>query len=147
MNFGLFFREQNFSTTRYLAHFLGDRCLSVCVTCNIDVLWHTGWMDHDATWYGHRIRPRPHCVRRGPSSPAEKGTAAPNFSVNVYCGQTVRWIKMPLGTEVGLGSDHIVLYGNTAPQKGHSTPIFGPCLLWPNRLRCHLVDLAQAALC
>jgi len=32
----------------------------------------------------------------------------------VYCGQTVRWIKMPLGTEVGLGAGHIVLDGDPA---------------------------------
>jgi len=29
----------------------------------------------------------------------------------VYCGQTVGWIKMPISTEVGLGSGHIVLDG------------------------------------
>ena len=34
---------------------------------------------------------------------------------SVYCGQTVGWIKMPLGTEVGLGTGHIVLDGNPAP--------------------------------
>jgi len=33
----------------------------------------------------------------------------------VYCGQTGEWIKMPLGTEVGLGPDHIVLDGHPAP--------------------------------
>jgi len=33
----------------------------------------------------------------------------------VYCGQTVEWIKMPLGTEVGLGLGHIVLDGDPAP--------------------------------
>ena len=33
----------------------------------------------------------------------------------VYCGQTVRWIKMKLGTEVGLGPDHTVLDGDAAP--------------------------------
>ena len=27
----------------------------------------------------------------------------------VYCGQTVAWIKMKLGTKVGLGPGHIVL--------------------------------------
>jgi len=27
-------------------------------------------------WYGGRPRPRPHCVRWGPSSPTERGTAA-----------------------------------------------------------------------
>jgi len=29
----------------------------------------------------------------------------------VYCGQTVGWIKMPLGTEIGFGPGHIVLNG------------------------------------
>ena len=32
----------------------------------------------------------------------------------VYCGQMVGWIKMPLGTEVGLGPGHIVLDGDPA---------------------------------
>ena len=42
----------------------------------------------------------------------------------VYCGQTVGGIKMPLGTEVGLGPGHVVLDGDPAPspQKGHSSP-------------------------
>jgi len=35
----------------------------------------------------------------------------------VYCGQTVGQIKMPLGTEVGLGPDHTVLDENPAPLK------------------------------
>jgi len=40
----------------------------------------------------------------------------------VYCGQTVGWIKMKLGVEVGLGLGHIVLDGAPAPPppKGHS---------------------------
>jgi len=33
----------------------------------------------------------------------------------VYCGQTVGWIKTKLGTQVGLASGQIVLYGNPAP--------------------------------
>jgi len=41
------------------------------------LLWPNGCLDEDATWYGSRPRPRPHCVRRGPSSPRERGTAAP----------------------------------------------------------------------
>jgi len=43
------------------------------------------------------------------------GTAALPFSVHVYCGQTVGWINMPLGKEVGLGPGHIVLDGDPAP--------------------------------
>jgi len=52
----------------------------------------------------------------------------------VYCGQTVGWIKMKLGTQVGLGPGHIELDGDPAPPppKGHSPSIFGPHLLWPN---------------
>jgi len=48
----------------------------------------------------------------------------------VYCGQTVGCAKMPLGMVAGLGPGHIVLDGDPAPQKA-TTPIFGPCLLWP----------------
>jgi len=33
------------------------------------LLWPNCWMDQDATWYGGRPWPRPHCVRWEPSSP------------------------------------------------------------------------------
>jgi len=62
----------------------------------------------------------------------------PQFSVRICCGQMVGWIKIPLGMEVGLGPGNFVLDGNPAPppQKGDgapsSSPIFSPCLLWPN---------------
>jgi len=49
------------------------------------LLWPNGWMDEDADWYGSRPRHRPHCIRWDPSS-REKGTIAPFFSANVYCG-------------------------------------------------------------
>ena len=45
-----------------------------------------------------------------PAPPPPKG-AEPQFSSHVYCGQTARWIKMALGTEVGL----VVLDGEPAP--------------------------------
>jgi len=32
-----------------------------------------------------------------------------------YCGQTVGWIKLKLGMQVGLGPGHMVLDGNPAP--------------------------------
>jgi len=52
----------------------------------------------------------------------------------VYCGQTVGWIKMSLGMEVGLGPGDIVLDGDPAPQNGGTAapPLFGSCLLLPN---------------
>ena len=44
------------------------------------------------------------------------------------------WIKTSLGREVVLVQGDIVLDGDPAPKKGHSSPppLFGPCLLWPN---------------
>jgi len=44
----------------------------------------------------------------------------------VYCGQTLGWIKMKLGVQVGLGPGHIVLDGDPALPfpKGHSPPQF-----------------------
>ena len=49
----------------------------------------------------------------------------------VCCGQTAGWIKMPVGTEVGLGSDDIVLDGDPAPssppkKRAQQPPLFGP---------------------
>jgi len=83
----------------------------------------------------YRSWPCPHCVRRGPSSPPQKGAEPPpQFSAHVYCGQTAGWIKMTLGMEVGLGPGHIVLGGEPAPipNNGVEPPIFGPFLLSPN---------------
>ena len=57
---------------------LSDRCLS-CSVCNVGNLWPNGWMDQDATWYGGRLWAMRHCVRWGPSSPLQRGTASPNF--------------------------------------------------------------------
>jgi len=38
------------------------------------------------------------------------------------CGQTVGWIKMPLGKEVGLGPGHIVLDGTQWGSSPHNSP-------------------------
>ena len=54
-------------------------------------------------------------------------------SMDVYCGQTARWIKIVLGMEVGLSPVDFVLHVAAAPYpKGAEPPIFGPRLLWPN---------------
>jgi len=52
----------------------------------------------------------------------------------MYCGQTVGWIRMPFGMEVGLIPGHIVLDGDPAPPEGaqQPRPLFSPCLLYPN---------------
>ena len=49
------------------------------------LLWPNGGMDEDATWYGSRPRPRPHCITRDPRYP-RKGNSSPLFSAHVYCG-------------------------------------------------------------
>jgi len=35
----------------------------------------------------------------------------------MYCGQTVEWIRMPLGMEIDLGPGHTVLDGEPAPPR------------------------------
>jgi len=50
------------------------------------LLWPNGWIDEDATWYGSRSRPKPHCVRGEPSFPANGAQQPPLFSAHVYCG-------------------------------------------------------------
>jgi len=99
------------------------------------LLWPNGWMHQYATWFGGRPQPRGLCVRWGPSpGPLPKRGRSPQFSAHVYCGQTVRWIKMALGMEVGVGPGLTVLDGDPAPlpKKGTEPPISGPSLLWPN---------------
>ena len=93
---------------------LSVRCLSVLSVCNVRAMWPNGWTDQDETW--HAGRPRP----------------CPKFSAHVYCGQTAGWIRIPLGTEVGLGPGDIVLGGDPAPSTkgGTAAPsTFGPCVL------------------
>ena len=55
-----------------------------------------------------------HMVLDEDPAPTKRGTV-PQFSAHVCCGQTARWIKIPLSTEVGLGPDHIVSDGHLAP--------------------------------
>ena len=61
----------------------------VCPVYDVGVLRPNGWMDQDATWYRGRPRPRQRCVRWGPSSPTERGIAAPNFQ------PTLLWRRHP----------------------------------------------------
>jgi len=92
------------------------------------LLWPNGWMDQDATLYDGRPRPGQHCIRCGPSSTPKVRSPFQNYS-HVCCGQTTIWIKMPLGTKVGLGPGHIVLHGDPAPgspPKRGITPNFRP---------------------
>ena len=76
---------------------------------------------------------RGHTVLDGDPAPAPPKGYSPQFSAHVCCGQSVAWIKVVLGMQVGLGSS-FVLDGDPAPlpKKATEPPISGPCLLWPN---------------
>ena len=77
------------------------------------------------------------------------------FVTLAYCGQTAAWIKMKLGTEVGLGPGDIVSDGVPAPptQTGTAPPNFRSMPIvakWLDGSRCHLIwrsASAQATLC
>ena len=65
-------------------------------------------------------------VLDGDPAPSPKRGRSPQFSAHVYCGQTVAWIKMPIGTEVDLGpAGHNVLEGvPTLRERGTAVPLF-----------------------
>ena len=99
-------------------------CLS-CPVCDVRVLWPNGWTKQDETWQAGRPRPWPYCVRRGPSSPPQRGTSPIQFSAHICCGQMAAWIKMPLGMELGLSPGDFMLDGDPAlpsPKKGAEPP-------------------------
>jgi len=65
-----------------------------------------------------------HIVRWGPSSPQQKGHS-PQFLAHICCDQTDGWIKMPLGTEVGLDSgDNVSDGGPSCSLKRGTLPQF-----------------------
>ena len=129
--------------------------------CGPFLLWPNDWMHQDATWCGGRSEPRGLCVRWGPSPLTKKRVEPPpQFSAHVCCGQTDAWIKMPLGTEVGIGPDDVVLDGDPAlpPQKGGRapSPIFlahfycgqtAGCIKMPHGMEVGLRLSAQATVC
>ena len=89
------------------------------------LLWPNYWMHQDATWYGGRPWSSPHCARWGHSSPPQNRgqSPLPKFSAHLYCGQMAGCIKMPLGTEVGLGlRDMCSMWTQLPPEKGHTHP-------------------------
>ena len=117
-NKGLHFLKNNFWATVSVC----PVCLSVC---NVGALWPNGWMDQDATCTEVGLRLGHLVIDQDPASisPPRKGIAALHFLAHVHCGQTARWIKMPLDVEVSLGRGDVVLDGDTAPpRKGTQQP-------------------------
>ena len=91
------------------------------------LLWTNGWMDQDATLYGGRPRPRPHCVRRGPSLttgeqllPEKKGHSPPIFSLRLL------WPNGWMDQDATLYGDtprpmrHCVKWDSASPKSGTS---------------------------
>jgi len=54
-------------------------------------------VDEDATWYGSRPRPRPHCVRQAPSFPAKGAQQPPPLF-----GQCLLWPRSPISATAEL---------------------------------------------
>ena len=101
--------------------------------CGVGALWPNGSIDQDETWHAGMPRSWPNCVRWGSrSSLPPKGDSPIQFSAHVYCGQTARWIKMPLGMEIGLGRGHIVLDEDQAPLPKGAQPLNFRPVSWPS---------------
>jgi len=72
-------------------------------------------------------QPRPLSVRRRHRSP--KGAHPTQFSTHACYGKTAKWIKMPHGTEVGLGPRrHCVRWRPSSPpqKRGTAAPTYWP---------------------
>ena len=65
-------------------------------------------------------------VLMGTQLPLPKMGAEPPIFGRVYCGQTVGWIKMQLGMEVGLGPGHVhcARWGPSSPSPKVHSPQF-----------------------
>jgi len=135
---------------------LSDHCLSLLSVCDVGVLWSNGWMDQDETWHAGRPRPGHIMLDRDPAPPPQKRGAyryryrylltshsSPQISTDVYCSQTAEWIKMKLGTDVGLLPGLTVLDGDPAPLPHSGTaPNFRPMYVVAKRLdgsRCRMI--------
>ena len=104
-------------------------CLSICRwywICGVGVLWPNGWMDQDETWHEGRSRPRPHCVRCGPSSSLPRKGHSPPISgpfflwPNGWMDQHETWHGCRLRPR-----RHCVTWGPSSPSKmGTAAPSF-----------------------
>jgi len=87
--------------------------------------------DQDATWHGGRPRPKPHCLRWGPSCYSPKGTQPPIFGPCQLWPNGWMHQDMALGTMQRQASAQATVLNvdpatTPAPQKS------GTCLLWQN---------------
>jgi len=63
----------------------------------------------------------------------------------VYRGQAARWIKVPLGMEVGLSPGHIILDGDQLPhpERGTAVPTFQPMSFVAKTTGCIRISLGM----
>jgi len=100
------------------------------------LLWPNGWIDQDATSYGGRPWPRPHCAGNSAPTPKKRHSPSTNF------GLCLLWSNGRMDQDAtcykGIGLRDVTLcymgihHPAPPPKKGDTAPIFGPCLLWPN---------------
>ena len=91
------------------------------------LLWPNGWMDEVATWNGSRPRPRPNCIRRGPSYPRKGHSSPPPF------GPCLLWPRSPISATTEL---LLALPSYECPAKccGNVVPLSSGCPVRPNSL-------------
>ena len=109
---------------------LSDCFCPVLSVCDIGVLWPNSWMNQDATQYGGRPRPKPHCITRGPSSPKGAVSSSPKRSTpnfrpcllwpNGLMGQDATWYRgRPRPGNIVLDGDP-----SPPPKKAQQPPYF-----------------------
>jgi len=100
------------------------------------LLWPTGWIDQDGTWYGDRPQPQATLCQLGTQLPLTKKGHSPSpifgpclLWANDWMDQDATWYGGRPRPR-----PHCVTWGlNSAPLiRGTAPPLFGPCLLWPN---------------
>jgi len=95
------------------------------------LLWPNGWIKMPlGTQVG--LGPGEVVLDGDLAPPTERGTAPPQFSAHVCCGQNAGWIKMPLGREWASALVTLCWMGTQLPFPKGSPPVFGPSILWPN---------------
>jgi len=102
--------------------------------CGSYLLWPNGSMDQDASWYGGKPRPRPHCARSGPNSPSSKRGHSPQL-----CGPYLLcpngWMDQDATRyDCRPRPGNIVLMRTQLYPKGHSPPKFRPMSVVAKRL-------------
>jgi len=93
-----------------------------------------GCIKMPTNWYGGRPEPRRLCVRWGPSPLPQKGRA-PNFRPASIVAKRLYGLRCQLvRREASAYTTLCWMWTQLPPEKGHThtTPFFGPCLLWPN---------------